>query len=174
MAYRGACQVWTEGVTVRRLCDICRPGRRGRCSPLAGRLCGSFVLCVYASFLLLPLFLKVLGVACCIHSRRLPSCLQSARGRMLRHATASLLFVLLRCNCVGWSCCVWGVQEVRPDALWQKLIVFSLSYFTFSLAICSCTHHHHHPSIHPCMHVLRCSCNLVCDTFVDSSSNSSD
>lgn len=162
MAYGGACQVWAEGMTVLQLCNICHPGPCGRSIPLVCRLCGSFVLCVKASlFLYLPLFLsnqrrKVLRVACCIHNRRLPSWSQSAQRRMLRHATASLLFVLLSCNCAGWSCCIQACKKSEL-LLWDILIRKHLSFqsnealihycFSFFLAICPCIHPH--PSIHP-------------------------
>lgn len=75
IAYEGACQVWTEGLTVAQLCYICHPGI---CGPFIGCFRGSFVLCVCASLFLfttLPIqsVVKVLRLACCIHSRRLPS-----------------------------------------------------------------------------------------------------
>lgn len=94
-----------------------------RCSPLVGCFCGSFVLCVRISlFLILPLFLsnqrrKCSGWFPSVQSRRLPSWLHSSQRRMPRYATASLLFVLLRCNCARWSCCIQACKEVRPDAL---------------------------------------------------------
>lgn len=100
--------------------------------------------------------LKVLRVACCLHSRRLPSWLQSARGRMLRRATASLLFVLLRCNCAGWSCCIQACKNPDPklcDIHMRRYFSFHSTeahipdYFGFFSATCPCINHH--PSIRP-------------------------
>ena len=107
MVYEGACQVWTEGVTVPQLCYIRHPLPVAAVALLLAA-CVALLFSVFALFLTLPLqsTLKVLRVPCCIHSRRLPSWFQSAPRRMLRYATASLLFVFLRCNCAGWSCCI--------------------------------------------------------------------
>lgn len=51
-----------------------------------------------------------------------PIAAESAQGgllhrRMLRRATAFLLFVLLRCNCARTELLHSGVQDLRPDAL---------------------------------------------------------
>lgn len=112
MAPGGACQVWTEGVIVQQLCCIRHPGPSGCCRPLVGRLCGSFVLCVYAPLYLtatLPLCQHCKCSQWLVASRRLPSFSQSFLGHA--HATDPRLFVLLRCNCAGRNCCIQACKK---------------------------------------------------------------
>lgn len=103
MAYEGACQVWTEGLTVPQLCYVCRPGIY---SSLIRRLRGSFVLCVCASFFFL-LFSQCLKCSGWLVASTGGACRHGCRA--LEDACSDmqhlLLFVWLRCNCVGWSCC---------------------------------------------------------------------
>lgn len=159
-------------IFVRSLQSSCWQPQRLFCS-LCLRLSLSF-----SATLPLQSTAKVLRMACCIHSWRLPSWMQTARGRMLRCATASLLFVFFRCNCARW---IWGIQACTETwcCVTSIHVYFFTSVehkFTFSYllsAICPCINHF--TSIrHPWIHVSRCPCNLVCDTFDETSSNSSD
>lgn len=154
MAYEGACQVWTNGVTVPQLCYICHPGPCGRCSPLVGCLCGSFVLSVCVSlFLLLLPFRSNQRWKCSglLVASTADACRHGCRvlRRMLRYATASLVFVLLRCNCAGWSCCIQVCKKsdvMLFDNHTRKSLSFNLKEaHIIVFAICPCIHHH--PSI---------------------------